>query len=888
MNDKILVPPRGPISAKIAIIGEAPGVDEITLRKPFVGASGNELKNILEHSSVGIPMNSVYLDNVCPERPPGNNFSYFLDLNKKIPVSKNGYDEYVEELKERLEKTKANVFVALGNAPLFALTGIAPRATGKGAGITARRGSVYPCTLVPGRKVIPNFHPSTITRGSFLNKWYMIHTFRKVKRECEYPDIRLPHPHLIISPTFDQTMEYLEHCSDSKFIVFDIEGIQAISCISFAYKPSEAICIPFLASDVGQYWTSAEEVKIWKMIGGILEDENIVKCNQNINYDASDLHRLYGICSVNLHDTMVAHKILYPDYPADLGFITLHWTNYNYYKDEGHDYVKKGVGSVDQMEQFWHYSAMDSIIPFAVFPAMEKELKRQENWETYVEQVKGIEAVLYAQASGTRMDNEGHKKRGDEINEEMESTTKELQGMIGEFAYYKLPGNKGMFKQVSGIDRRIKVIRADLISVPLMLDPNDRNVLESYFSLQGVNKFKHEVTILNPNSVDHKMAVLYGTLGMDIVLEDGKVTTNEKAMKKLRAKYGGDKRKVIELILKLQGLSTRYRNYYRLSNPDKGTTLFDPRDDRLRCAYNVAGTKSARWSSSVFLFQIGRSLQNLPKKTETAEDKPFRKFMLSDKGNFWIKVDLSMAENRIVAYKGADKRMMQAFENGEDLHRLTAALILNKPLEEVTKWERDNVGKPNNHGGNYGQGPHRQSEEYGIPYSQAAANCKRYSAIYTGVARYQKQVMNQLYKNRTLTNLLGRKLTFRDRLTSKDDYGVNAYYAIPQSTVGDIISRRGVNEIYYKQDIYHDFSFRLQIHDEIDFQAPLYGNINNLWNALCSLKASLEQPLWADDRKFIIPADFEFGLNLWDMIEISHKEWTFDKFKEVLMVLRAE
>src|SRR5208337_1090581 len=141
------VPPNGLPEAKLAFVGEQPGVQEIKGRPPrgFIGPAGQLLDECL--SMCKIARNSVYITNVIKDLDAPLAHYIYLDLHKsKFQIHSEGMT-YIQELGEELRKLKPNCVIAFGNIPLIALTGR--------MGITKWRGSVIDSTLVPGMKVIP-------------------------------------------------------------------------------------------------------------------------------------------------------------------------------------------------------------------------------------------------------------------------------------------------------------------------------------------------------------------------------------------------------------------------------------------------------------------------------------------------------------------------------------------------------------------------------------------------------------------------------------------------------------------------------------------------------------------------------------------------------------
>ena len=279
-------------------------------------------------------------------------------------------------------------------------------------------------------------------------------------------------------------------------------------------------------------------------------------------------------------------------------------------------------------------------------------------------------------------------------------------------------------------------------------------------------------------------------------------------------------------------------------------------------------------------------------------------YFLADPGYIFYSLDLSQAENRIVAYVGRIQEMIDAFESGRDVHRLTASLVFGKPYDEISdepgssplgdgsKSERF-YGKKSNHELNYDIGYRLFSLILQIPEVQGRGILERYHRIYPGVRRdFQGYVKRCVSASRFLVNLLGRKTTFLDKMDtpeSKDKLLKGAYSCIPQGSVGDIINERGLNYIYYNQDLFKPVELLTQMHDQIGFQIPLpkyYREAQGLHSGcewkdhakmLIKIKRSLETQLTTHyGRIFTIPVDLVIGPTLYkeDGKEIKSKDFT--------------
>ena len=230
--------------------------------------------------------------------------------------------------------------------------------------------------------------------------------------------------------------------------------------------------------------------------------------------------------------------------------------------------------------------------------------------------------------------------------------------------------------------------------------------------------------------------------------------------------------------------------------------------------------------------------------------------------------------------------MIEVFENGLDMHRMTASLIFHKHYDDVSD-EPGEDGEPSerdwakraNHGFNYGYGPHSFSLLYEVPLSQAKWIHQAYHAAYPGVERdYWGYVQRQLKQDRTLTNLFDRKTQFLGKWSEKLLH--EAYSCIPQGTCGDLVNDWGLNFIYYNDDpLFKHVELLTQIHDSIDFQIPLSLPIEAHAKILIKIKQSLEHPIAWRNKKFSIPADLTVNTHMYhkkEGVKVTGKTFTED------------
>ena len=253
----------------------------------------------------------------------------------------------------------------------------------------------------------------------------------------------------------------------------------------------------------------------------------------------------------------------------------------------------------------------------------------------------------------------------------------------------------------------------------------------------------------------------------------------------------------------------------------------------------------------------------------------FKQFLIADEDYVLYSIDLSQAENRIVAYIAPEITMIDAFENGIDVHKKTASLIYGVSIDSVTPFQRQ-FGKRANHGLNYGLGYRRFAFLYEISENEAFEIVEAYHRAYPGVRQWHRAIEDKLRRDRTLTNCFGRNRLFKGPWG--DDLLKEAYSFPAQSTTAECINKRGVLYLYYGEDFKHVVLLN-QVHDSIVFQIPLSIGWDYHWTVINAVKRNLELSLSWQTREFCIPADVEMGLNLKDTISLVGKDhqWIHDK-----------
>ena len=409
--------------SSIALVGEAPSRQEMRQGRPFVGPAGMVLDECLH--TAGLIRRQCYITNVITEecfRKKASQNLYRRSDGAVIWNAKSGFTEegmpYVHALKERLDRCKANVFVALGGPALDALTSL--------SGILKWRGSILESDVLDGgRKVIPTIHPSAVLQGQHIWKYLIIFDLRRVRQEAGSAALRLPERDLITDPSHAECMDFLASLENKPRVAFDTEIYNGhISCISFCSDPKVAISIPFLDRYRQPNWSVHQEDELWCAIARLLSNPTSLKINQNILFDMFMLLYRMGIHTKGpVADTMVAFNLMYVDFKKGLDIITSIYTREPYYKDEG----KTWRNPFRDMTSFWRYNAKDAACALESWLAMEPELRSGGYRQTHDRTVGMYDALLFMMVRGLRVDKLLLQAARDKLKIDLQGKTDELK-----------------------------------------------------------------------------------------------------------------------------------------------------------------------------------------------------------------------------------------------------------------------------------------------------------------------------------------------------------------------------------------------------------------------------------------------------------------------------
>ncbi|WP_237739934.1 DNA polymerase, partial [Rheinheimera nanhaiensis] len=214
------------------------------------------------------------------------------------------------------------------------------------------------------------------------------------------------------------------------------------------------------------------------------------------------------------------------------------------------------------------------------------------------------------------------------------------------------------------------------------------------------------------------------------------------------------------------------------------------------------------------------NLQNIPIRTE--EGRRIRQAFIAPPGKKIVAVDYSQIELRIMAHLSQDKALLQAFANGLDIHRATAAEVFGVKLEEVSTEQRRSA-KAVNFGLIYGMSAFGLAKQLGVSRNDAQQYVDRYFERFPGVLDYMERTRKQAHELGYVETLFGRRLYLPEinaqNMARRKGAERAAINAPMQGTAADIIKKAMiVVDNWIQQHSAATVAMIMQVHDELVFE----------------------------------------------------------------------
>ncbi|MBO7913942.1 MULTISPECIES: DNA polymerase I [Vibrio] len=340
----------------------------------------------------------------------------------------------------------------------------------------------------------------------------------------------------------------------------------------------------------------------------------------------------------------------------------------------------------------------------------------------------------------------------------------------------------------------------------------------------------------NMNSPKQLQAILFEKMGLPVIKKtpSGAPSTNEEVLQELALDYPLPK-----LIIEYRGLAKLKSTY-----TDKLPKMINAETGRVHTSYHQAVTATGRLSST------DPNLQNIPIRNE--EGRRIRQAFVAQHGWKILAVDYSQIELRIMAHLSGDKALLEAFQQGKDIHAATAAEIIGVAIDQVTTEQRRRA-KAVNFGLIYGMSAFGLAKQLGIPRGEAQHYMDTYFERYPGVMQYMEDTRSAASEQGFVETIYGRRLHLPEiqsrngmRRKAAERAAINAPM---QGTAADIIKKAMllVDE-WIQAEGDGRVKLLMQVHDELVFevQESALAEIESKVQQLMESAADLEVPLVAE------------------------------------------
>ena len=726
----INIRPVGPCPAKIMIVGEFPGEQELARGEAFCGYTTRDLGNMLRDA--GIQMSSCFMTLALRERPPKNDTSLFISKLKKpkhpgmVQVHGKWCEPCVQEgltiLSREIELANPDVIIALRDAALFVLTGH--------VSASRWRGSELVCSLPLGLgrqvRVIPTYSPGLLY-GSPEWRPIAVQDMRRAKSWEGKPVIDWPKYNFILRPNYSTVRAVLLQLLSQvqrgpRTLAVDIETrAQHIACIGFAWSSRDAMCIPLMCIErPAGYWSLEEECTLMHLLYQLLTHQNIHVIGQNFLYDMQYFSRYLCYEPRVVRDTILSQHVLFAGMRKSLDFqASMYCSRYTYWKEESKDWDPK-IGE----DQLWAYNCKDACATYEIDEVHLDLIPKMNMQEQQDFQQTLFWPVLETMQRGIRVDNARKGQLALELMDQIEARRVWLHQVLG----YEL----------------------------------------------------------NPRSSPQMQTLFYEELGCKPVInkKTKAISCADEALQTLSEKES----LLLPLVQNISDIRSLgvFLNTFISAPVDV--------DQRMRCSFNISGTETYRFSSSQNAFGSGMNLQNIPKGGDlaaTGASLPnVRSLFLPDPGMEFFDIDLSAADLRIVVWEADEPDMKEMLRAGLDPYTEIAKEFYNDPSISKKDARRQKF-KSFAHGTNYLGTAKGLAGRLGLSVHEAERTQKWYFERFPKIKKNQERLIQQVKERRYVQNIFGYRFYFQGRIEGTVFNQAAAW--IPQSTVACIINRGYIN-----------------------------------------------------------------------------------------------
>ncbi|MBT7461506.1 MAG: DNA polymerase I [Waddliaceae bacterium] len=311
------------------------------------------------------------------------------------------------------------------------------------------------------------------------------------------------------------------------------------------------------------------------------------------------------------------------------------------------------------------------------------------------------------------------------------------------------------------------------------------------------------------NSPKQLSAILFEKLGIPPQKKTATgYSTNADVLEKLSIEYP-----IAAKVLEYRALE-KLRSTYVDALPND----VNEKTHRVHCTFNQSVTATGRLSCK------NPNLQNIPVRKEIGRE--IREAFRPENSSWqFLAADYSQIELRLLAHLSEDPTLVKAFNNGDDIHAMTASKVFHVPLDAVTKQQRT-YAKTINFGILYGQQAFGLAQELGIGMKEAATFIKEYFGRFPKVRDFIEECKEKARETGKATTMLGRErlipeINSNNKMikTAAERLAVNTPL---QGTAADLIKHAMIKMQQRLEDNNSEAFMILQVHDELVFETPKY------------------------------------------------------------------
>ena len=710
-----IVPSSGDKGARIMIVGEAPGEQEDTHGRPFVGPVGMFLRETLKELGID---DDVILTNAVRCRP---------EANKKPSVKV--IESCHAKLEADIEYYNPQAILLMGNTPLKSVL--------NETGITNWRGTPF---FVDDRLVIPTYHPSYVRRrfsdgdNETLSDWisdieYVASAVSDKDEISQQVVSNIDRSYLVADTEklLSRMVRDMRAASRAgKAVAFDTEVSSLVAidaellCVSFSAVGYSSWVVPI--SHAESVWRDMPDVPLG-YIETILNECGIV--GHNLKFDHLQM-LMRGIRIANtIGDTMILSSLIDPRRGLHglkrLAAIYLWMGDYDAELD-AYRYTHK-IKSYAEIpaDILFPYAALDAIATAHLYDVLYHHADLTQPMRILHDQV-----LRRASKALARMEEHGFP-----LDEYMLHRYHNVYSLAIEEAY-------------------LQMVKA---SPELRRMTNDARLGLNHF----IDSPKKSDYTVNPNSYLQTGMWLYDYMGLEpTVITD---TGNRSVSKAAIAPYLDIPAVEAYRIYKLyQGIYSKY-----IKTPMQGG--WTGSDGRVRSSFNINGAITGRLSSS------GPNMQNIPTSEKEVgtllQWLPIKNLFQASPGRLVLQADYSGMELRTFASVAKCRPMADAFHQGVDIHALVTSNLYHVPLEDVTK-ELRYRGKWVNWTILFGGDEHTLNRLYGIDHKEGRELMGTYFDMFPEVKEFHRDILTSAEDLGYVESVIGRRLYVSENMTADE------------------------------------------------------------------------------------------------------------------------